>query len=71
MADMEDNGYEVEPITARQVNALLRRAERPVVSAERQASTDEDFEVEDISIDGSFTGDLDAWNNSTFQEDWA
>lgn len=70
MADMEDNGYEVEPITARQVNALLRRAERPVVSAERQADEDT-FEVEDIYLEGSITGDLDSSFSSTFTEDWA
>lgn len=70
MADMENNGYEVEPITARQVNALLRRAERPVVSAERQADEDT-FEVEDIYLEGSITGDLDSSFSSSFTEDWA
>lgn len=70
MADMESNGYEVEPITARQVNALLRRAERPVVSAERQADEDT-FEVEDIYLEGSIAGDLDSSFSSTFTEDWA
>jgi len=70
MADMENNGYEVEAIIARQVNALLRRAERPVVSAERQADEDT-FEVEDIYLEGSFTGDLDSSFSSGFTEDWA
>ena len=69
LEDMVAHGYEPEVIEANQVNALLRRAERKVAS--KVDDEQPTFEVENISIEGSITGDLDSWNNSTFQEDWA
>ena len=69
LEDMVAHGYEPEVIEANQVNALLRRAERKVAS--KVDDEQPTFEVENISIEGSITGDLDTWNNSTFQEDWA
>ena len=73
LRDMEERGgYEVTPIEATQIDALMRRAERAI--GDESPTVDDDssesvIEVEDIVIEGTIGGSV-GWTDG-FVEDWA